>query len=163
MTKPTLLTGPELLSGEDFARVCTEVTGKPVQYVTPDEATLTSLQLLICTEGALANDEGRAIYQSICGACRAPENAMVSSPKAGDTAEWSRRLPKGLEAVTDNAVNGFRGHAAQRAAPACFPASRFAKRSSTWRCPGNEASAFFRIGYKNERLSGKRPMARRLV
>lgn len=32
---------------------------------------------------------------------------MVSSPKAGDTAEWGKRLAKGLEAVTDNAVNGF--------------------------------------------------------
>lgn len=69
--------------------------------------TLASLQLFICEGGALANDEGRAIYQSICSACHAPENVMVSSPKAGDTAEWSRRLSKGLEAVTDNAVNGF--------------------------------------------------------
>lgn len=36
------ITGPELLSGEDFARVFTEVTGKPVQYVSPDEATTLS-------------------------------------------------------------------------------------------------------------------------
>ncbi|MFZ3286295.1 MAG: c-type cytochrome [Telluria sp.] len=69
--------------------------------------TLASLQLFVCAEGALANDEGRAIYQSICSACHAPENVMVSSPKAGDTAEWNKRLAKGLDAVTDNAVNGF--------------------------------------------------------
>lgn len=33
------ITGPELLSGQDFAKVFTEVTGKAVQYVSPDEAT----------------------------------------------------------------------------------------------------------------------------
>ncbi len=33
------ITGPELLSGKDFASVFTEVTNKAVQYVSPDEAT----------------------------------------------------------------------------------------------------------------------------
>jgi NAD(P)H dehydrogenase (quinone) len=33
------ITGPELLSGAEFARVFADVTGKPVQYVSPDEAT----------------------------------------------------------------------------------------------------------------------------
>lgn len=33
------ITGPELLSGADFARVFAAVTGKPVQYVSPDNAT----------------------------------------------------------------------------------------------------------------------------
>ncbi len=65
------------------------------------------LHLISYTDAVLANDEGRTIYTSVCSACHAPENVMVSSPKAGDTAEWSKRLAKGLEAVTDNAVNGF--------------------------------------------------------
>lgn len=69
--------------------------------------TLGFLQLCFYTDVALANGDGRALYMSICSACHAPENVMVSSPKAGDTAEWSKRLTKGLEAVTDNAVNGF--------------------------------------------------------
>jgi cytochrome c5 len=69
--------------------------------------TLAFLQLLSYPDGALADDAGRAIYQAICSACHAPENLMVSSPKAGDSAEWRRRLSKGLEAATDNAVNGF--------------------------------------------------------
>lgn len=68
---------------------------------------LASVQLFLYTNAALANDEGRAIYTSICSACHAPEIVMVSSPKAGDTVEWNKRLAKGLEAVTDNAVNGF--------------------------------------------------------
>ena len=33
------ITGPELLSGPDFAKVFSEVTGKPVQYISPDNAT----------------------------------------------------------------------------------------------------------------------------
>lgn len=33
------VTGPELLSGKDMARVFADVTGKAVQYVSPDEAT----------------------------------------------------------------------------------------------------------------------------
>lgn len=37
--KAYAITGPELLSGQDFASVFTEVTGKPVQYISPDEAT----------------------------------------------------------------------------------------------------------------------------
>jgi len=36
------ITGPELLSGEDFARVFSDVTGKTVQYISPDNATTLS-------------------------------------------------------------------------------------------------------------------------
>lgn len=71
--------------------------------------TLTFLQLSSFADVALANDEGRALYTSVCSACHAPENVMVSSPKAGDSVEWNKRLAKGLEAVTDNAVKGFAG------------------------------------------------------
>lgn len=42
--KAYAITGPELLSGEDFASVFSDITGKAVQYVSPDEAaTLSSL------------------------------------------------------------------------------------------------------------------------
>jgi len=37
--KAYVITGPELLTGEQFAAVFAEVTGKPVQYVSPDPAT----------------------------------------------------------------------------------------------------------------------------
>ncbi|SIP86760.1 Uncharacterized conserved protein YbjT, contains NAD(P)-binding and DUF2867 domains [Aromatoleum tolulyticum] len=33
------ITGPELLGGEDFARIFSSVTGKPVSHVSPDNAT----------------------------------------------------------------------------------------------------------------------------
>lgn len=37
--KAYVITGPELLGGEDFAAVFSEVIGKPVKYVSPDPAT----------------------------------------------------------------------------------------------------------------------------
>lgn len=55
-------------------------------------------------------DAGQTLYESVCRACHGPENVMVSSPKAGDTADWGKRLArgsKGIETLTDNAVNGF--------------------------------------------------------
>ena len=57
--------------------------------------------------GPANGEEGRAVYESSCRACHDPANVMVSSPKAGDLAEWSKRLDKGIEKITDNAVNGF--------------------------------------------------------
>lgn len=61
-------------------------------------------------DAALAIDAGQVLYQTVCSACHGPENVMVSAPKAGDLADWGKRLargPKGIETLTDNAVNGF--------------------------------------------------------
>lgn len=60
----------------------------------------------------LAQDlaRGRAVYQDVCMACHAPENVMVSSPKAGDARAWARRAAPdaaGLEQLTNHAVDGF--------------------------------------------------------
>lgn len=55
-------------------------------------------------------EAGKTVYQAVCIACHAPENVMVSAPKAGDVAEWTRRAargPGGLDMLADNAVNGF--------------------------------------------------------
>jgi cytochrome c5 len=57
-----------------------------------------------------AGDTGRTSYQSVCIACHAPENVMVSAPKAGDVAEWRKRLdrgPHGLDTLTEHAIEGF--------------------------------------------------------
>lgn len=43
--KAYAVTGPELLSGDDMARVFSEATGKPVKYISPDNAT--TLQSLV--------------------------------------------------------------------------------------------------------------------
>jgi cytochrome c oxidase cbb3-type subunit 3 len=61
-------------------------------------------------DAASATDAGQEFYRSVCSACHGPENVMVSAPKAGDIAEWGRRLArgaKGIETLTDNAINGF--------------------------------------------------------
>ena len=50
---------------------------------------------------------GRAVYESACRGCHATENVMVSSPKAGDAAEWARRMQKGRDLVIRNAIEGF--------------------------------------------------------
>jgi len=68
---------------------------------------------------ALASGEGEALYQAVCRACHAPENVMVSSPKAGDTAEWARRLGKGLDQLTDNAINGVGAMPAKGGCTSC--------------------------------------------
>lgn len=74
----------------------------------------TLVLILFLLPGAMVNaastgngDAGRAVYESSCRACHGPANVMVSSPKAGDAAEWSKRLQKGIEKLTDNAVNGI--------------------------------------------------------
>jgi cytochrome c5 len=50
---------------------------------------------------------GRAVYESVCRGCHAAENVMVSSPKAGDTTEWARRLQKSRDLLIRNAIEGF--------------------------------------------------------
>jgi cytochrome c5 len=65
--------------------------------------------LLSCVlqHAAAGESEGRAVYETNCRACHDPANVMVSSPKVGDAAEWSNRMRKGIEKVTDNAVDGI--------------------------------------------------------
>lgn len=56
---------------------------------------------------AAAGKDGRTVYNTSCVACHAPGNVMVSSPKLGDKDEWARRLHKGLDQTTDNAMKGL--------------------------------------------------------
>lgn len=67
----------------------------------------TLILLLAQPAGATARELGRVTYNAVCSACHAPENVMVNSPKAGDVAEWRRRLAKGLESAAANAINGI--------------------------------------------------------
>jgi cytochrome c5 len=71
---------------------------------------LFALATIALAETAFAGDVGRTVYQSVCIACHAPQNVMVSSPKAGNAADWSKRLAQaqnGIETLTDHAVEGF--------------------------------------------------------
>jgi cytochrome c5 len=65
-------------------------------------------------------DHGRLVYERVCIACHTPDNVMVSSPKAGDAAEWKRRVearPAGLDGLVHNAINGFGAMPAKGAHP----------------------------------------------
>jgi cytochrome c5 len=73
-------------------------------------AALAMLPLASFADEAQSVEKGRAVYQSVCMACHAPENVMVSAPKAGDATEWARRAGKGsagLDMLTKHAIDGF--------------------------------------------------------
>jgi cytochrome c5 len=73
-------------------------------------AALAALPLISSAAEVRPVAQGRTVYQNVCMACHAPENVMVSAPKAGDIKEWARRsaqAPGGLEMLTDHAVEGF--------------------------------------------------------
>lgn len=73
----------------------------------PASALLAALGLLAASP-ALAQGTGREVYESVCIACHAAENVMVSSPKLGQHKEWQHRLVRagGLEGLVRNAVQG---------------------------------------------------------
>jgi cytochrome c5 len=74
-------------------------------------AALAALPLISAAAEGGQPDQGRKVYQNVCMACHAPENVMVSAPKAGDMKEWARRGAEapggGLEMLTDHARDGF--------------------------------------------------------
>jgi cytochrome c5 len=73
-------------------------------------AALAMLPLTSFAAEAQSVEKGRAVYHSVCIACHAPENVMVSAPKAGDAAEWARRAGKGaagLDMLVTHAIDGF--------------------------------------------------------
>ena len=66
---------------------------------------------LLASLPALARSQGRPgreVYESVCIACHAAENVMVSSPKLGDSKEWQGRMVRagGLDGLLRNAVQG---------------------------------------------------------
>lgn len=65
------------------------------------------LPMLSLSAAGAAGKDGRSVYNTSCVACHAPGNVMVSSPKLGDKDEWARRLHKGLDQTTDNAMKGL--------------------------------------------------------
>lgn len=70
-------------------------------------AVLGWLPLLSHSATGATGKDGRSVYNTSCVACHAPGNVMVSSPKLGDKDEWARRLHKGWDQTTDNAMKGL--------------------------------------------------------
>ncbi len=63
---------------------------------------------LLAATAAPAQSTGREVYESVCIACHAAENVMVSSPKFGDRKEWQERMARagGLDGLVRHAVQG---------------------------------------------------------
>ena len=80
-----------------------------------------ALLLVLASPAPEAGHPGRAVYESACIGCHSPTNVMVASPKAGDRAEWARRLQKGLDEVTRSAVNGIGAMPAKGGCGKCTP------------------------------------------
>ncbi|KMV28398.1 cytochrome c5 family protein [Photobacterium swingsii] len=49
--------------------------------------------------------DGNTVYGTFCIACHG--TGVMSAPKLGDAGDWSPRLAKGMDVLTDHAVNGF--------------------------------------------------------
>ncbi|OAN16905.1 cytochrome C [Photobacterium jeanii] len=49
--------------------------------------------------------DGATVYGTFCIACHG--TGVMSAPKLKDAADWAPRLTKGMDVLTDHAVNGF--------------------------------------------------------
>ncbi len=49
--------------------------------------------------------DGREIYDSYCALCH--NKGMLDAPRFGEKKDWKKRLPKGDEELTSNAINGL--------------------------------------------------------
>jgi cytochrome c5 len=63
---------------------------------------------LLAASAVRAQGTGRQVVESVCIACHAAENVMVSSPKLGDRKEWQARMARagGLDGLVRNALQG---------------------------------------------------------
>ena len=51
--------------------------------------------------------KGQGVDRNFGASCH--DSGIAGAPKAGDKAAWSERISKGLEAMTQNAIRGFKG------------------------------------------------------
>ncbi|WP_342117737.1 c-type cytochrome [Pseudoduganella sp. OTU4001] len=63
---------------------------------------------LLASTAVPAQQPGRTVYESVCIACHAVENVMVSAPKLGARKEWQERMQRagGLDGLVRNAAKG---------------------------------------------------------
>lgn len=60
---------------------------------------------------------GSAVYDAACSACHAA--GVAGAPILGDTGAWAPRIDKGMETLTDHAINGFNAMPARGACADC--------------------------------------------
>lgn len=77
--------------------------GDPISSTPPASPTKKSLPDGV-TEAALA---GQQVVKTVCASCHLP--GLAGAPKIGDLSEWSPRIEKGIDTLTDHAIHGFSG------------------------------------------------------
>jgi cytochrome c5 len=75
---------------------------KPVGQVATDASQLMAASAP--AGPARAPMSGEEIVTKVCGACHA--SGVLSAPKIGDKAEWSKRKAAGMKALLDASING---------------------------------------------------------
>jgi cytochrome c5 len=56
-----------------------------------------------------SGDVGETVYKSLCVNCHGIAAMASMIPQTGDAAAWEARIAKGIDALYDNAINGFTG------------------------------------------------------
>ncbi len=51
--------------------------------------------------------KGQGIYMNFCSSCHA--SGIAGAPKVGDKSDWQERTAKGIDKVTNNAIQGYQG------------------------------------------------------
>jgi len=64
------------------------------------------LSLFMVASSAFAGS-GEATFKSVCKVCHAA--GVMGAPKPGNANDWKPRLEKGIDAVHNNAIKGFKG------------------------------------------------------
>ncbi|MBL1142104.1 MAG: cytochrome c5 family protein [Proteobacteria bacterium] len=59
--------------------------------------------------GEASGDVGETVYGSLCVNCHGIAAMAAMIPQTGDAAAWEPRIAKGIEALYNNAINGFTG------------------------------------------------------
>ncbi len=94
--------------------VGTDTAAKVTESVDKTKATVASVAT--ATTAAASGDSqgstmdhtlGKKIYSSSCQACHA--TGAAGAPKLGDKANWAPRIATGMDKMSANAINGFRG------------------------------------------------------
>ncbi len=62
---------------------------------------------LLLPLSAVAAENGKKVYGSICFACH--DSGAANAPKLGDKKAWSARIEQGVDTLTEHAIKGFKG------------------------------------------------------